>query len=66
MPTKCIDYISVLDNGVDYLVRETDSIVSEVADMASDHYPVYADVMFRAETSKGTLNEFDDNQVYKE
>ena len=65
-PTKCIDYIFVLDNGVDYLVRESDSIVSDVADMASDHYPVYADVMFRAETSKGTLNEFDDNQVYKE
>lgn len=65
-PTKCIDYIFVLDNGVDYLVRESDSIVSDVADMASDHYPVYANVMFRAETSKGTLNEFDDNQVYKE
>lgn len=68
-PTKCIDYIFALKNGVDYVVGDSGVILSSTAadvTKASDHYPVYVDVRFNLDAYKGALDNFDDNQVYTE
>lgn len=49
-PTKCIDYILVLKNGVEYKAGESHAVHSVSGtdiQKASDHYPVYADVTFK-------------------
>jgi endonuclease/exonuclease/phosphatase family metal-dependent hydrolase len=68
-PTKCIDYIFALKNGVDYVVGDSGVILSSTAadvTKASDHYPVYVDVRLNLDAYKGALDDFDDNQVYTE
>lgn len=48
-PGSCIDYIMLLDNGVECEIVETDVCVrfkSGSAFTASDHFPVYVDVRF--------------------
>lgn len=48
-PTKCIDYIFVLNNGVDFKAGESHSVQSSdvaTVSVASDHCPIYCDVTF--------------------
>lgn len=51
-PTKCIDFVFVLNNGVKYTAGESHAVHSvSTTDItkASDHYPMYADVTFKSQ-----------------
>ena len=51
-PTKCIDFVFVLKNGVSYTKGESHSVFKTLTtdiEKASDHYPIYADITFNAQ-----------------
>lgn len=51
-PTKCIDFVFVLRNGVPYTKGESHSVfdvMSTDIEKASDHYPIYADITFNVQ-----------------
>lgn len=51
-PTKCIDFVFVLKNGVKYTKGDSHAVHSTTTTditKASDHYPVYADITFNAQ-----------------
>lgn len=51
-PTKCIDFVFVLKNGVSYTKGESHSVFRTLTtdiEKASDHYPIYADITFNAQ-----------------
>lgn len=51
-PTKCIDFVFVLKNGVEYQKGDSHAVHSTTKTditKASDHYPIYADITFKAQ-----------------
>lgn len=51
-PTKCIDFVFVLKNGVEYTKGASHAVHSTTTTditKASDHYPIYADITFKAQ-----------------
>lgn len=51
-PTKCIDFVFVLKNGVDVKFGESHAVHSTTTTditKASDHYPIYADITFKSQ-----------------
>lgn len=51
-PTKCIDFVFVLKNGVKYKAGESHAVhnvTNTDIKKASDHYPVYADITFNSQ-----------------
>ena len=51
-PTKCIDFVFVLKNGVEYQKGDSHAVHSTTTTditKASDHYPIYADITFKAQ-----------------
>ncbi len=67
--TKCIDYIFILNNGVEYQLLDYDVLTSSTStdlSLISDHYPIYAEVRFKIPRTFGQLEDFMDNSIYVE
>lgn len=77
-PSKCIDYIFVLNNEAEYEVNASDVITScpgVTVSKISDHFPIYADLTLIkrypendnfSQHIQGSVNPLPDNSLYEE